>query len=64
MKPHEQCKNAGMKSLAELSEITGVSIQTLVRWHKQKPKLFECAVYGAVEKKMKIIKRNREAKYE
>jgi hypothetical protein len=48
MKPHEQCKAAGLDSLAELSKITGVSVNTLINWHKNKPKLFEAVLYGAV----------------
>ena len=47
MKPSEQCKEAGLKSLAELVEISGVSEQTLINWHKNKPKLFAVVVAGA-----------------
>ena len=47
MKPHEQAKKAGLSSLAELSEITKVSIQTLNNWSKNKPVLFKVVVYGA-----------------
>lgn len=50
MKPHEICKRAGLKSLAELSEKSGVSIQTLNNWAKNKPKLFNCLIYGAVSR--------------
>jgi len=48
MKPSEICKAAGLKSLAELSRITGESVQTLNNWHKNKPRLFEVLVAGAV----------------
>jgi len=47
MKPHLQCKAAGLKSLVELSEITKVSIQTLNNWSKNKPTLFKIVVFGA-----------------
>ena len=47
MKPHEQCKKAGLKSLAELSEITKVSIQTLNNWSKNKVELFRAVILGS-----------------
>ena len=40
-KPSEQCKAAGLKSLAELSEISGESTQTLNNWFKNEPRRFE-----------------------
>jgi len=48
MTPSEQCKQAGLKSLAELAKISGVSVQTLINWHRDKPALFAVAVAGAV----------------
>ena len=48
MTPSEQCKAAGLKSLAELSEITGQSVRTLSNWHKDKPVLFRIVLIGAV----------------
>jgi len=48
MTPSEQCKAAGLKSLAELAKISGVSVQTLINWHKDKPALFATALAGAV----------------
>jgi hypothetical protein len=54
MKPHQQCKAAGLKNLAELSEITGVSIQTLVNWAKNKAKLFKIVVLGGATFKKSI----------
>ena len=51
MKPHEQCKKAGLKSLAELSELTKVSIQTLNNWSKNKIELFEIVILGSKKKK-------------
>ena len=48
MTPSEQAKAAGLKSLAELAKISGVSVQTLINWHKDKPALFATGVAGAV----------------
>ena len=48
MIPSEQCRAAGLKSLAELVRISGVSEQTLINWHRNKPRLFAVAVAGAV----------------
>ena len=48
MTPSEQCKAAGLKSFAELAEISVVSVQTLINWHKDKPALFATVVAGAV----------------
>ena len=48
MKPSEKAKAAGLKSLAELAEISGESVQTLNNWHKNKPRLFELVLKGAV----------------
>ena len=48
MTPSQQCKSAGLKSLAELVRISEVSEQTLINWHKDKPRLFAVVVAGAV----------------
>lgn len=48
MTPSEQCKAAGLKSLAELARISQTSVQTLINWHKHKPALFFVVVAGAV----------------
>lgn len=50
MTPSQQCKQAGLKSLAELVRTSGVSEQTLINWHKNKPVLFELLIHGAVFK--------------
>ena len=55
VKPSEQCKAAGLKSLAELVEATGTSEQTLINWHRDKPKLFDVVIAGAVAKKNKAV---------
>ena len=48
MKASEKAKTAGLKNLTELSEITGVSLQTLTNWSKNKPRLFDVVIRGAV----------------
>lgn len=48
MTPSEQCKAAGLKSLAEVAKTSGVSVQTLINWHRDKPELFATVVAGAV----------------
>ena len=53
MKTSEKAKAAGLKNLAELSEITGQSTQTLRNWAENKPKLFEIVLLGAIEWKNK-----------
>lgn len=46
MTPSQQCKEAGLKSLDQVSKLTGVSVQTLINWHKSKPDLFDVVVLG------------------
>ena len=46
MTPSQQAKAAGIKSLTEVSNQTGVSLQTLTNWHKNKPRLFAVVVKG------------------
>lgn len=48
IRPSEQCKSAGLKGLADLSEISSVSPRTLINWHKDKPQLFATVLAGAV----------------
>lgn len=47
MTPSQQAKAAGLKSLAELSRVSGVSEQTLINWHRDKPVLFNLVCLGA-----------------
>ena len=49
MKTSEKAKAAGLKNLAELSEITGQSPQTLGNWNKNKPELFAIVLLGAAK---------------
>jgi hypothetical protein len=50
MKASEQAKAAGLKSLAQVSELTGVSFQTLNNWANTKHDLFQVVLLGCVEK--------------
>lgn len=47
MTPSEQCKANGLKSFAEFVKISGMKYQTLLDWHKLKPKQFACMLSGA-----------------
>lgn len=63
MKPSEKCKAEGLKSLAELSEIIGESVQTLNNWYKHKPNVFNAVLMWAVHhqqlgEEMKITARD------
>jgi len=51
--PSQICKQAGLKSLAELCRITGKEESTLIRWcnSEKNHKAFLCLVLGAVEMK-------------
>jgi hypothetical protein len=49
MTPSQQAKAAGLKSLTQVSDITGVSLNTLTNWHKNKPELFRIVLIGCVE---------------
>ena len=55
MKPSEMAKAAGLKSLSELADITGESVQTLNNWIKNYPTRFELILKGAVIKKLEGI---------
>lgn len=48
MTPSQQAKEAGLKSLSQVSEMTGQSRQTLVNWHNNKPELFAVVLAGCV----------------
>lgn len=49
MTPSQQAKAAGLKSLAQVSQITGVRFQTLNNWHKNKPDLFRIVIAGCAK---------------
>jgi hypothetical protein len=44
----EQCKAAGLKSLADLAEMVRKPPQTLRNWQRDSPELFAVVVAGAV----------------
>ena len=47
--PAEQAKAVGLKSLTQVSEMTGQSLQTLSNWSKNKPELFKIVLLGCKE---------------
>ena len=46
MTASQLAKRMGLKSLKEVSEHTGTSLQTLINWHNKKPKLFNVVLLG------------------
>lgn len=46
MAPSEMAREAGHKSLAEVSRVLGVSEQTLINWHKNRPAVFKVLLIG------------------
>ena len=53
MAASKQAKELGLKSLKQVSELTGQSPQTLINWHKNKPELFEVVLLGCKHKQTK-----------
>jgi len=54
MTPSEQCKKAGLDSLAEFVRISGESEQNLLNWHKKRPKRFRLLLAGCVDEKRRV----------
>lgn len=55
MKPigaSDVAKHYGFKSLVEVSEISGIPLQTLNSWFKNKRKQFEVAILGTLQLKL------------
>ena len=50
MTASKRTKELGLKSLTQVSELTGQSLQTLINWHKNKPKLFKVVLLGCKAK--------------
>jgi len=50
-RPSDIAKAAGLKSLKEISDATGKSVQTLNNWHKDEPDLFRIVVKGVAAEK-------------
>ena len=46
MKPAAAVHIAGLESLQQVANVTGVSRQTLGNWHKDKPELFKIVLLG------------------
>ena len=46
MTPAQQAKSIGLNSLTQVSQITGVSLNTLTNWHRDKPELFRIVLIG------------------
>lgn len=59
MTPSEKCKAAGLKSLAELSRITGRSVRTLEYWSNNTPGFFKIVLRGAVAYNAEYGKRQK-----
>lgn len=50
MTPSKKAKKFGLKSLTQVSELTGQSLQTLTNWFNDKPELFEVVLLGCTAK--------------
>ena len=48
--PSKQAKELGLKSLTQVGELTGQSLQTLTNWFNDKPELFEVFLLGCAYK--------------
>jgi hypothetical protein len=44
--PSQQAKEAGLKNLLQVQQLTGQSAQTLTNWHRDKPDLFKIVLLG------------------
>ena len=51
MKTHEKAKLAGLKNLAELSNMTKVTTEAFRSWDKNRQELFVMVLYAAKAKK-------------
>ena len=51
MKASEACKAAGLKSLAELAQISGKPVATLSNWWNKERRHFVLMLWGAVMEK-------------
>ncbi len=48
MTASQLAKKLGCKSLKEVSEVSGLPVNTLLRWHKEKPKGFKVVCLGVI----------------
>ena len=59
MTPSEECKAAGLKSLAHLAEITGRTSATLINWHRDDHDFFKIVLRGATNQNtIKVLQAN------
>ena len=58
MTPSKQAKEAGLKSLKQVSVMTGKPVTTLHNWHKDSPRLFKIVLIGcaALDERSKLTK--------
>ena len=47
MTPAKRCKEVGIESLSELSEMCEIDYRSLLTWFKTRPALFEIILKGA-----------------
>jgi phage terminase Nu1 subunit (DNA packaging protein) len=50
MTASQQCKVAGLNSLAQLADITKISVRTLSHWHKTSQPKFTMAIDAALHR--------------
>ena len=50
MTASQQAKSIGLKNLDRVTELTGVSKQTLINWYKNKRALFDVVLAGCKSK--------------
>lgn len=50
MTASKQAKELGLKSLTQVGELTGQSLQTLTNWFNDKPELFNIVLLGCKAK--------------
>lgn len=47
----KQAKEAGLKNLTEVSEMSKTPYRTLLDWHKTRPRLFQIILFGCAKVK-------------
>jgi len=53
MSASTEAKEAGLKSLQQMIDMTGVARSTLEDWHKTRPILFGIIIFGCQNRKVK-----------
>ena len=56
MNPNKQATKAGLTGFDEITELTGVSRQTLSNWSKNKPELLKIVILGCVAARLELSK--------